>query len=76
MENETRIFNIHPHLSIFNFHPLIKNKSRAFNLQMLTRKASTVSFAVKVEQTGLEEIIVISKLSKDDVHEDYQRKNE
>ena len=59
MENETRIFNIHPHLSIFNFHPLIKNKSRAFNLQMLTRKASTVSFAVKVEQTGLEEIIII-----------------
>ena len=26
---------------------------------MLTRKASTVSFAVKVEQTGLEEIIII-----------------
>ena len=43
---------------------------------MLTRKASTVSFAVKVEQTGLEEMIITSKLSKDDVPEDYQRKNE
>ena len=60
IENETGILVL---ISIFNFHSPIKNKLRAFNLQMRTRKASTVSFAVKVEQTSLEEIVIISKLS-------------